>query len=50
MLLGLRSMSKTGVEWEYSFRNYGCDQCENVFRDEKFLDWYNAIAEIFSIL
>ena len=47
MLLWLRSMSKTEVGNEYSFGNYGGDQCENVFRDENFLDLYTAIEEIF---
>ena len=31
-------MSKTEAGDEYNFGNYGCDQCENVFRDENFLD------------
>ena len=40
-------MSKTEVGNEYSFGNYGGDQCENIFRDENFLDLYTAIEEIF---
>ena len=40
-------MSKTEVGDEYSFGNYGCDQCENVFRDENFLELYTAIEETF---
>ena len=40
-------MSKTEVGNEYRFGNYGGDQCENVFRDENFLDLYTDIDKFF---
>ena len=40
-------MSKTEVGDEDIFGNYGCDQCEKVFRDENFLDLYTSIEEKF---